>query len=268
MSAVLAPTSMYSTAISSMSNGRFLRAYLIEAKYEFLAALRAPAFAVPFLILPAAVYLFFGVLIAGSSKDAPPHIADFLLSGFAVFAVLGPALFGCGVGLALERESGLLRLKRAQPAPTGAHLVAKMLMAMAFAAIAAGSVLIAAVFAGKIGLSATQLLIMSVVFVAGSIPFSAIGLFIATHTSGNAAPGFANLVYFPMLYLSGLFIPLPKTLQHWTVIWPTFHLDQLALAAAGVKQYSFVNPLISAAVLLATTVVFGGLAIRQLQRKG
>jgi ABC-2 type transport system permease protein len=109
---------------------------------------------------------------------------------------------------------------------------------------------------------------MSLVFVAGTIPLSAVGLFIGTHTTGSAAPGFANLAYFPMLYLSGLFIPLPKVLQHWTVIWPTFHIDQLALAAAGVQQFRFIDPKIAAGVLLLTTLVFGGLALRRLQRSG
>ena len=268
MSAILVSPLAMSTPTESMRSGRLLRAYFTEAKCDFLSALRAPAFAIPFLVLPAAVYLFFGVLITGAAKDVPPHIADYMFSGFAVFAILGPAMFGAGVGLALERDSGLLRLKRALPAPAGSYLVAKVAMCMAFSALAAGSVVVAAVLAGKIGLSATQLMIMSAVYIVGTIPLCAIGLFIATHTSGNAAPGFANLAYFPMLYLSGLFIPLPKVLEHWTVIWPTFHVDQLALGLAGVKQFSFVDPKISAAFLIATTVLFGGLALRRLRRTG
>jgi ABC-2 type transport system permease protein len=250
-----------------MRSGRLVQAYFTEAKYEFLHALRAPAFVVPFLVLPAAVYLFFGVVIAGSAKGAPPHIADYLFSGFAVMAILGPALFG-GISVAMERDGGLMRLKRALPAPSGSYLMAKVATCTVYAALAAISVLLAALIAGKIDLSAMQLLIMSVVYVLGAIPFCAISLFIATHASGNAAPAFVYLTYFPMMYLSGLFIPLPKTLEHWTVIWPTFHVDQLALAAAGLKQFRFVDPMISVAVLVATTVLFGGLALRRLQRFG
>jgi ABC-2 type transport system permease protein len=250
-----------------MHSGRLLHAYFTEAKYEFLHALRAPAFVVPFLVLPAAVYLFFGVVIAGSPKGAPPHIADYLFSGFAVFAVLGPALFG-GISVAMERDGGLLRLKRALPAPSGSYLIAKVAMCTLYAALAAITVLLAALVAGKIDLSAMQLLGMSAVYVLGAIPFCALGLFIATYASGNAAPAFVYLAYFPMVYLSGLFIPLPKTLEHWTVIWPTFHVDQLALAAAGLKQFRFVDPMISVAVLVATTALFGGLALRRLQRFG
>src|SRR5262249_37627772 len=152
-------------AAESMSSGRLLRAYFKEAQYEFLHALRAPAFAIPFLVLPPAVYLFFGVLIAGGSKDAPPHIADYLFSGFSVLGILGPALFGAGVPLALERDGGLMRLKRALPLPAGCYVIAKVAMCAAFCALAAGSITVAAVLSGKISLSATQLLIMSAVFV-------------------------------------------------------------------------------------------------------
>jgi ABC-2 type transport system permease protein len=52
------------------------------------------------------------------------------------------------------------------------------------------------------------------------------------------------------------------------VIWPAFHLNQVALGWAGVSEFSFLAPGISAAVLTGVTVIFGGLAIRRLARKG
>ena len=52
------------------------------------------------------------------------------------------------------------------------------------------------------------------------------------------------------------------------VIWPAFHLNQVALGAAGITEFSFLAPQISAAVLAGITVLFGGLAIRRLARKG
>lgn len=36
------------------------------------------------------------------------------------------------------------------------------------------------------------------------------------------APAFANLVYLPGIWLSGMFFPLPKVMQPWAVIWPAF----------------------------------------------
>jgi ABC-2 type transport system permease protein len=251
-----------------MPIGRVLRAYANEAKYELLRMLRTPAFALPFLVLPVPIYLFFGVVVPAAIIAKNPGVANYLFSGFSVFTVMGPALFGIGCGLAVERDAGLLTLKRALPVPSGGYLIAKILIGMAFAALAMILMLACAVLAGKITLSAPQLVIMFVVMVIGSVPFAAIGLFIGAFASGSAAPAYANIIFLPMLWLSGLFIPLPKFLEPWAVIWPAFHLNQVALGAAGVSEYSFVAPQISGAVLVGFTVLFGGVAIRRLARRG
>jgi ABC-2 type transport system permease protein len=232
--------------------------------------LRAPGFAAPFLLLPFALYLLFGVVMAGASSSASSSTttANYLFVGFAVFAIVGPALFGIGIPLATERDAGLMRLKRALPAPAGAYLAAKMLMAMVFAGLAMGSVVAAAALAHSLTLSAAQLLAIALVLMAGAVPFCAIGLFIGAYASGSAAPAFANLAYLPMLYLSGLFFPLPKALQPWQLLWPTFHLEQLALAAAGLAHFTLLDPKIYAVVLVAVSVVFGGLSLRRLARTG
>jgi ABC-2 type transport system permease protein len=181
---------------------------------------------------------------------------------------MGPALFGVGCALALERDAGFLKLKRALPAPGGAHILAKMLMGMVFAALAMALMLAAALGAGTISLSGGQLALMTAVMIVGALPFCAIGLFIGAYTSGSAAPAMTHLIYLPMQWLSGLFIPLPKFLEPWAVIWPAFHLNQVSLGTAGVSEFSFVSPAISAGVLVGVTVVFGGLAIHRLARKG
>lgn len=251
-----------------MAIGRVLRAYLAEIGYESLRMLRAPAFAVPFLVLPVPIYLFFGVLLAAPAVAARPGLANYLFCGFSVFAVMGPALFGVGCALAIERDAGLLKLKRAQPAPAGAYLVAKMVTGMVFAALAMSTLLAAALIGGLVTLSAGQLATITFVMIVGALPFCAMGLFIGAYASGSAAPAITNVLFLPMLWLSGLFIPLPKFLERWVIIWPAFHLNQTALGTAGVTGFVFVPPRISAAVLVAVTVVCGGLAVRRLALKG
>ena len=251
-----------------MPIGRLLRAYAKEMQYESLRMLRSPAFAIPFLLLPVPVYLFFGVMLAGPAVAKHPSAANYLFSGFSVFAVMGPSLFGAGCALALERDAGFLKLKRALPAPDGAYLIAKMVMSMLFAALAMTSMLAAAILADTVSLSIGQQLIMTLVMIVGAVPFCAIGLLIGSYMSGSSAPALINIVFLPMLWLSGIFIPLPKFLEKWAVIWPAFHLNQVALGSAGVSEFTFINPLISAAVLAGVTVLFGGLAIRRLARRG
>lgn len=256
------------SAQASMPVGRILRAYFTDAKFEALRMLRAPAFAIPFLIIPAPIYLLFGVVMAGEAAAKNPGIYDYLFVGFCVMAIMGPALFGVGSTLAPERDAGLMKLKRALPAPAGSYLIAKFLMAMFFAALAMCTMIIAAKSAGKISFSNLQLALLTLTLVLGALPFCALGLFIGAHFSGSAAPGITNLVYLPMIYLGGLFIPLPAFLQKWVVVWPAFHVQQLAVAVVGLSKFQYLPPQMAGAVLAGIVVLFGGLAIRRLARTG
>lgn len=91
--------------------------------------------------------------------------------------IMGPALFGFGMGLALEREQGLIALKRALPMPKGAYLVAKMLMAASFAVLIATAIALetllggrAPVTVGRAPVTMGQAVGVSLIGVVGTIP--------------------------------------------------------------------------------------------------
>ena len=213
-----------------------------------------------------ALYSFFGALVNNSAATPNPNTPTYLFTGFAVFAVMGPALFGFGLSVALEREQGLLRLKRALPMPPMAYLAAKMLMAMFFSVLATSTLVAAALLLTPLRLGADRFLGVAAIDIAGTLPFCAIGLFIGARVTGRTAPAIVNLVYLPMIYLSGLFIPLPEKIRFIALFSPAFHLNQLALSMAGVG--SILTPLMHMAVLVGVTVLFAGLTVRRLSRIG
>lgn len=250
---------------TAMPPGRVLRAYAVEAKYESLRMLRAPAFAGPFLVLPVALYLLFAVLLFGAEIGKDPKGALFTFMGFSVLGVMGPGMFGFGITVAMEREQGLLKLKRALPMPSAASLVAKMLMSMLFVAIVMATMVAAAPF-GHVRLSAGQSLSVSLVNIAGALPFCALGFLVGSLASGKAAPAFVNLLYLPMIYLSGILFPLPKSMHWIALISPAYHLDQLGLASMGIPSDG--APVIHMLVLAGVTVAFTTLAHRRIARVG
>jgi ABC-2 type transport system permease protein len=255
-------------AMETMPLRRLVAAYAVETRCEFMHMLRDAAFALPMLVIPLAAYMLFGVALASDAIGKDPFVADYLFSGFSVMAVSGVALFGVGCTLALERDRGLMQLKRAQPAPTGSWLVAKMLVALAFATLAYAPVLIAAVMVGKLTMNTVQLASMSALLLAGVLPFTALGLLIGALVSGSAAPAYTNLIYLPMLWLSGMFFPLPKILHAQTIIWPSFHLHQAALTVAGIEKFVFIPAQLAIGVLAGVTVLCGSAAVWRLARKG
>ncbi len=264
---------------TTMSRRRLRLAYFTEIKFECLRALRAPAFAIPFLLLPIVLYVLFGVFLAGSMSKGDLTVAKIMFANWAVFGVMGPGMFGFGMFVAAEREQGLLTLKRALPMPPAAYLLSKMVMAMLFAGIVMVTLMIAAVVIGHPGLSAGQYAGISLLDMLGSLPFCAVGLFIGTRASAKSAPAFANLAYLPFMHLGGLFYPLPMSVQPLEFASPAFYLDKLALRMARVPSLdqlaigatgpsSHGGVVLYFAALAGVTILFTALAIRRLRRVG
>ena len=252
---------------SQMSRSRVIGAYLGDIRFEILKMIRTPAFAVPTILFPVMFYILFGVLMSRGRGDA--HIALYALAGYGVFGTMAPGLFGFGVSLAFEREMGTLTYRQAVPMPAGSYLLARMATAMVFVGVSSLMLITTAIFLGHVPISIGQTLHLLFVNVFGVLPFCAIGLFIGALVSGQAAPAIVNLIYLPMAFLSGLWVPmplLPKVIQQIAPLWPAHHLAQLALGAVGAPTTgSTINHL---AALAGVTVLFYILAMRRLGNRG
>jgi ABC-2 type transport system permease protein len=266
---------MNSLALNSLASSgaaarppRVLAAYVAELRGELLRIIRNPGLAIPILIMPVALYVLIALVVAGEAVDKDPSLGVYLFGAFGIMGVTMPALFAIGAGLALDREMGLLRLKRAQPAPVGAWLIAKIVAGILFGVIAYLPMLAVAVWSGKLPLDAPAVLAMSVALLAGSIPFCALGLMVGALVKGASAPGYANLIYLPGCYLSGMFFPLPKSMHWQAPLWPQFHVEQVAMHAAGATKFQFMPLQMSIAALVGFTVLFGAVAFWRLSQKG
>jgi ABC-2 type transport system permease protein len=257
---------MIETHPNTMSLSRTLRAYTIEAKYAFLSVLRTPVMPITMMALPVFLYLLLAFTVVGNIVAEVPTAAVSFFSGFLIFAMVGPGFFGFGVGLAVERQSGILNLKRAQPMPPASCLVAKMITAVVCSGLTMAFLIPAAMIFGHLYLATGQIVNVVLISMFGVLPFCAIGFFIGTLVSGTASIGIVNLIFFPMLYLSGMFIPLPGILEPWARIWPTFHINQILLNSLGVE--SRIDIRICFLILLGITVIFTYLAARRFARKG
>lgn len=251
-----------------MRRHRAASVYALEIRLELVRLLRTPAFALPMFVLPVALYLLFAFAVAGEMTAKDADAARFMFAGFSLMAVTMAAVFATCPSIALERELGLLTLKRAQPAPPGAWLAAKVVAGVLCGALAYLPILAVTAASGQAGLSAGQFAAMSAVLLAGAIPFCAMGVMVGSLASGSAAPAYAHLLYLPGLYLSGVFFPLPKSMYFQAPFWPQFHLDQLVFAAGGVAKFRYIAPEMAVAVLLGFTVLCSGIALWRLSRKG
>jgi ABC-2 type transport system permease protein len=252
---------------SQMSTGRLLAAYGGDIGFELTKMLRTPAFALPTLLFPAMFYLIFGVLMGSAKGNAQAALYSF--AGLATFGTMAPGLFGFGVSLAFEREYGLLVFKQALPMPPGAYLIARMAMAMIFSSIISLLLAVLAKFAGHVPFTFLQGLQVYLFGILGILPFCAIGLAVGASVSGQAAPAIVNVIYLPMAFFAGLWVPIMymgHTLQQIAPALPAFHLAQMSLHALGAESFGTFGSHIAS--LAGFTIVFFMIAMRKLASGG
>jgi ABC-2 type transport system permease protein len=222
------------TYVNSLS--RNLSIFLTEARYEFVRLLRTRAFSLSVIGFPVIFYLFFGLIMNRGEHIGSVSVAKYMLAGYTVFGLAGAALFGIGGGLASELSSGWLELKRASPMPPFAYLVAKCCSATAFGLVIVSLLTLLGVTIAHVSITLPEYARMMALTLVGTIPFACLGMVIALLVPFNAAPGVINMIYLPMSFCGGLWIPimmLPHVLQKFALLLPTYHLSQLVLASFG-----------------------------------
>ena len=203
-----------------------------ECAAELKRSWRLPQFLVPTVLTPAA---FYGLFTLAISKHVSPAQAVATLAGYGVFAAIGPALFGFGAGVAMEREQGLIELKRVSPLPTGAYVAAKLTAAVAATAAALALIYLLAIVAGA-ALSPGQWLLLVGLHLASTVPFALVGFGLGMRMSGKGAVAAANALFLGSAVLGGLWIPsamLPGWMRMVGEAMPSYHLGQLALGIVG-----------------------------------
>jgi ABC-2 type transport system permease protein len=220
--------------------GHLLTIYLKEMKYEFLKNLRLRMYTASVLSFPIMFYILFGLVLNNKESIGAMRVPTYLIATYGTFGVMGASLFGTAAGLASDRGLGWLQVKRASPMPPFAYFFAKIVTSMIFSAI-----IVLALFGLGIGFGGVRMPISEFAklfgtLVLGSLPFSTMGLALGYFTGPNSAPATINLLYLPMSFCSGLWVPfmfLPKIVQRLALAMPPYHLSQLALGIVGAGKH-------------------------------
>ena len=248
----------------NLSIQQSLNLYSLETKFEWFKTIRNPMFALPVILFPVLFYLFFGVLFNHGNGDN----AIYLLCTYGVFGIIGPALFSFGAGLATERGQGWLSIKEVSPMPPSAQIVARTAVSVFFSILIVLILGLVATLLGGVILRLDQALIITIILVAGGLPFCLLGLILGLTIKADSAPAIVNLIYLPLSFLSGLWIPinaLPDFLQSFAQFLPPYHLAQLSLKVVGLDLGQSVASHIG--VLAAFTFGFFILTLLAYRRK-
>ncbi len=205
-----------------------------EIRTEFTKMLRNRGYSASVIGFPL-VFFFMFACLNRHPGPAGHEAARYLLASYSCFGAVGASLFGIGASLAYERGHGWLELKRASPMPPMAYLAAKLASSLIFSlVICLLLIALGPLVAGQTVLSFGEAAKLLGVVTIGTIPFASLGLLFGLAMPPNAGPGFLNLLYLPLSFCGGLWVPvdqLPHWLQAVANYLPTYWFSRLALHA-------------------------------------
>jgi imidazolonepropionase-like amidohydrolase len=144
--------------------------------------------------------------------------------------LMSGCLFGVALPLVQQREIGLLRRLRVTPAPAAAIAIAHGVTAIMTGLIS----LVALMILGRLlfGMQmAGSWLTLFGAYLCGAIALVPIGLLVgSTARDIRTAPAIANLLFFPMMFLSGSAMPfavLPDSVKRFARLLPTTYLNEI-----------------------------------------
>jgi len=235
---------------------RTLRTFRLETRGELMKLLRMPAFALPAFAFPLMFYALFGLAFGRGQQLGPVSVAGYMLATYGAFGVIGANLFSFGVGIASERGQGWMLLKRAMPLPPIIHFLARMVVGMAFSLLILLGLFALGIFFGDVSLPLATWVKLAVWLSLGGLPFAAFGLALGYLCGPNSAPAVINLIYLPMSFAAGLWLPyevLPGFFQTLAPWLPAYHLAQQGLGILGADTHASLPQ--SAAYLLTFTAL-------------
>jgi ABC-2 type transport system permease protein len=171
------------------------------------------AFPLMFLVIFTALLGNGEVVIGGKEIQQ----STYYVAAMAAFSVITACFTNIAMAVSFQRDGGVLKRIRGTPLPAGAYLIARVLHSMFIAVILV--VLCAAFGAAFYDASVPSgmtLVRFAVVLLVGGASFAALGLAeTAVVPNADAGPPVVNATILPLLFLSGIFIPLGDDAPAW-----------------------------------------------------
>jgi ABC-2 type transport system permease protein len=209
-----------------------------QARYEAVSFWRNPQSRFFTLLLPIIFLVIFATVIGGTAttpSGTKVKIATYYVPGIATLAIVAASFVNLAVSIVTQRETGILKRRRAAPVPAAVLIVGRAAVAVAVSLIMVAALIILGRIAFGVHLPVRTLPGVVVSSVVGAFTFSCLAfassVFIST---ADAAQPILQFVTLPLYFISGVFIPDsndPGWLRHIANVFPVRHLAQAMLTA-------------------------------------
>jgi ABC-2 type transport system permease protein len=237
---------------------------LSQMRYVNKAYWRSPASAFFALAYPLMFLVIFTSIFRNSSVQfgaRSVNEATYYVPAMAALAVITVCFNNIAVAITFQRDSGVLKRTNGTPLPSASFFGARILHAVLLSVmLVAGTATFGRVFYSADIPTGATLVRMLILLVVAAAAFCALGFAISSVIpNADAALPIVNVIILPLLFLSGLFIPLGNNAAAWMVwvgrVFPVKHFligmqasflgapfhwnDVLVVAAWGVAGFLF-----------------------------
>jgi ABC-2 type transport system permease protein len=238
-----------------------------QVRYTNRAFWRNPASAFFTFVFPLMFLVIFTALLGSGEVEFAkvpvpgyglvPLVLDqstYYVAAMAAFGVISATYTNIAITTAFQRDQGILKRLRGTPLPSWSYLFARVVHSMLVALI----LVVITVLFGKLAYGTDlptggPLLEFLATLVVGSLSFAALALALtALIPNAEAAPAIVNATILPLLFISGVFIPLTDKAPAWITtvgtIFPVKHfaeamragyLGNVTLQGTGIRAFPF-----------------------------
>jgi ABC-2 type transport system permease protein len=220
---------------------------------------RNPSAAFFSFILPLLFLFLFGAIFSGDQKTL-----DVIVPGILGMSVMSTTFNALAMNITFLREEGVLKRIHGTPMPGSSYLAGVALNAVSNAGVQVVIVVLAGRLFFGIGWPKNWLE-LTVFSVAGVATLAALGVaFSHVIPNFDAAPAYTNIVFLPVIFISGVFYDVdtaPQFLQDIAQILPLTHIID-GLSAALVTGESLADTAGDLAVIVAWGILGVFFAVR------
>jgi ABC-2 type transport system permease protein len=191
-------------------------------------------FAFPLMFLVIFTSLFSDtttVVIQGKLREITT--STYYIPAIATFSIITATYTNLAISVTFLRELGILKRIRGTPMPARSYLTARIVHALFLAILLVAIVTVFGVAFYDANLTLRTMPAFVVTILVGAFAFSALGLALTgVIRNADASPAVVNASILPLLFLSGVFIPLPTGTPWFVVVakvFPIYHFTQAML---------------------------------------
>lgn len=220
-----------------------------QVRYTNKAFWRNPASAFFTFAFPLMFLVIFTSLLGSGTVEPVPGVlikqSTYYVASMAAFSVISACYTNVAISVTFNRDAGILKRTRGTPLPAWAYLTARVVHALIVSVIlVAITAAFGAIFYDADVPSGVQLLQFLAVLGVGAMSFSALGLALTSVIpNADASPAIVNATILPLLFLSGIFIPIDVDSPSWIKqvgrIFPVKHFADDMLAGFYGRPFTF-----------------------------